>query len=133
MVNGNGIIDINRATELAYEYRQVGDIGILEMSELLSYILWSDDNNSIFISNIAFAWENENENKKLNGDNDEVFSSPLAKYEKYGFINKNEIELFVFYFKWSLNYDAVKLRDYANIIDILSNENSDKINENYIY
>lgn len=123
------IIDINRATELAYEYRQVGDIGILEMSELLSYILLSDDNNSILISTIAFA----RENKKANEHVDEVFNSPLEKYEKYGFIDKNEIELFVFYFKWSLNYDAVKLRNYANIIDILSNENSDKIDENYMF
>ena len=55
------MIDIFRATEIANEYKQIGHVGILEMTDLLSFILWSEDSDSISIATIAFSDENIDE------------------------------------------------------------------------
>lgn len=94
------MIDFNHAVELAKEYQKFGDLEIFDIYNLLRFILHSDDNTSNYIAEIAFK----------NKSNNPFFCK---------FYNTS---CFVFYFKWSLNEEAVKLRKFANISEFKKNE-----------
>lgn len=100
------IIDNQRAMYLAYEYKKYGDLEGIDLFDLLNYILHSMENQSFEIANIAFS----KDDIKKGFDN----NSPLSKLETIGFFHPSEINSFLFYYKWSLNNDAVQLRRFAN-------------------
>lgn len=106
------IINAEQAVKLAIEYKHNGDLDIMDISELLKYILWCEESEAVNIAHLAFSDFNIHEG---------IYKSPLSKYEIYGSLHPNDIENFVYYFRWSLNKDAVDLRNFANIMDKLSN------------
>lgn len=107
------MITLCSAKNLAEVYKKTGFLNFLNLCELLEFILYSEDNISIDIANNAFA--NENIFKGFHS-----FKSPLDKYETYGCFHPDEINIFVYYFKWSLNYDAIIMRKFAKLMKIIN-------------
>lgn len=107
------MININTAIDLANEYKKNGKLNTLDLSDLLKFILWNNDEISNNIVNLAFVNE-----KTYQG----YYKSILLKFEVNGYIHPSEVNVFVMYFKWSMNNDAIDLRKFANLIDIIANE-----------
>lgn len=107
------MINKEQAIYLANEYKKNGNLKIMELSDLLYFILHNDDFISFEIANIAFSKDDVAKG---------FDKSPLSKFDDIGFFHPDEIKQFLFYYKWSLNNDATKLRSFANVVDTIQSE-----------